>query len=208
MDSLKEKIIKAFDPTSSIEELNLFLDYRSSDYDLSPIKVKPKNINYKLAAILIPIIEYSGAVQVLFTRRSNNLKHHPGQISFPGGKADLCDRSLLDTALREVDEEIGVEKHLIRVIGKLKQHETVTGFRIQPYVGLLNVGINYKINQTEVDEVFEIPLEFLLNSKNMRVESFTFNGIERSYYTIPYGPYYIWGATARIIKSLADRLNY
>ena len=175
----------------------------TSDNDLMENEVV-RTENLTEAAVLIPIVERNNGLKVILTKRSNNLKQHPGQVSFPGGKSEKTDKSLVATALRETKEEIGINNKNVEILGQLSKHVTITGFKITPYIGKIRTGFSTKIQTSEVSEIFEVPLSYLSNPKNFRVESVKWKGKKRFFYSIPYGPYYIWGATARILKNLAD----
>ena len=175
----------------------------TSDNDLMENEeVRTENLTE--AAVLIPIVERKNGLKVILTKRSNNLKQHPGQVSFPGGKSEKTDKSLVATALRETREEIGINNKNVEILGQLSKHVTITGFKITPFIGKIRTGFSTKIQTSEVSEIFEVPLSYLSNPKNFRVESVKWKGKKRFFYSIPYGPYYIWGATARILKNLAD----
>lgn len=177
----------------------------SSDYDLNPtIKAALPERKLRPASVLIPLIERNDGWRVILTKRASHLKHHPGQVSFPGGKVEAGE-SRMTAALREAEEEIGLPRAAVDMIGSLDVHETVTNFTVTPFVGLIE---DFKpvIDIGEVEEVFEVPLDFLMANENMIVQGRNWQGHRRQYYTIPYGPYYIWGATARMIKVLADRV--
>ena len=175
----------------------------TSDNDLMENEVV-RTDNLIEAAVLIPIVERNNGLKVILTKRSNNLKQHPGQVSFPGGKSEKTDKSLVATALRETKEEIGINNKNVEILGQLSKHVTITGFKITPFIGKIRTGFSTKIQTSEVSEIFEVPLSYLSNPKNFRVESVKWKGKKRFFYSIPYGPYYIWGATARILKNLAD----
>lgn len=175
----------------------------TSDNDLMENEVV-RTENLTEAAVLIPIVERNNGLKVILTKRSNNLKQHPGQVSFPGGKSEKTDKSLVATALRETREEIGINNKNVEILGQLSKHVTITGFKITPFIGKIRTGFSTKIQTSEVSEIFEVPLSYLSNPKNFRVESVKWKGKKRFFYSIPYGPYYIWGATARILKNLAD----
>ena len=175
----------------------------TSDNDLMENEVV-RTENLTEAAVLIPIVERKNGLKVILTKRSNNLKQHPGQVSFPGGKSEKTDKSLVATALRETKEEIGINNKNVEILGQLSKHVTITGFKITPFIGKIRTGFSTKIQTSEVSEIFEVPLSYLSNPKNFRVESVKWKGKKRFFYSIPYGPYYIWGATARILKNLAD----
>ena len=157
------------------------------------------------AAVLIPVVEHPQPT-VLLTQRSAHLNDHAGQISFPGGKIDVTDPSPLDTALREAEEEIGLSREFVDPIGYLDLYGTGLGFRILPTVARVRPGFRLRINRSEVDDAFEVPLAFLMNPANHQVHSKEFRGMERSFYAMPYAERYIWGATAGILRVLYERI--
>jgi 8-oxo-dGTP pyrophosphatase MutT (NUDIX family) len=157
------------------------------------------------AAVLVPVVDHPQPT-VLLTQRSANLNEHAGQISFPGGKIDATDASPLEAALREAGEEIGLGQEFIDPIGYLDLYGTSFGFRILPTVARVKPGFKLRINHSEVDETFEVPLSFLMNPANHQVHSKEFRGMERSYYAMPYEERYIWGATAGILRMLFERI--
>ncbi len=181
----------------------------SSDFDLDPqIPASwPPMTNLRPAAVLIPLINTARGLDVILTKRASHLKHHPGQIAFPGGKEDDSDIDATDTALREAVEEIGLARGNVDVLGTMPYHETVTHFRITPVVGHVLTRFEAVPEPGEVDEVFQVPLAYLSDPANFRIEGRFWGGKKRLYYTIPYGPYYIWGATARILRGFAERLS-
>ena len=179
----------------------------SSDFDLNPGQQPLDTQKLRNAAVLIPIVLGNNGLDVVFTKRSSRLRHHPGQISFPGGKQDATDTSFQHTALREAEEEIGLAQTDVQIIGALPKHITVTSFLVHPYVGLIPPDFTPDILSDEVAEVFTTPLEHLLNPSNYLIEGRMWLGNSRQYFTVPYGPYYIWGATARMLRMLADILE-
>ncbi|MFN3824781.1 MAG: CoA pyrophosphatase [Pseudorhodobacter sp.] len=174
----------------------------SSDFDLNPEVRLPEGRRLRDAAVLVAVTEG----RVILTKRSSRLKHHPGQIAFPGGKVDPGDNGPIGAALREAREEVGLPPGLVEVLGTLPPHETVTGYLVTPVLAHLRGGFDAIAEPGEVDEVFSVPLSFVTDPANFRVERRRWLGEWRRYYTVPYGPYYIWGATARILRGLADRL--
>ena len=178
----------------------------SSDYDLNPEVLLPEGRRLRSAAVLVAIRESSEGPVVLLTKRAPTLKHHPGQISFPGGKVDSDDGDTTSTALREAQEEIGLPPDAVRVIGTLPCHETVTGFEVTPVLALISTSFDIVPERGEVAEVFEVPLSHLLDRQKYSVQSRRWRGTRRAYFTVPWGPYYIWGATARMLCALADRM--
>lgn len=178
----------------------------SSDYDLNPGAPRPR-APLRPASVLVPLVERAGGVKLILTRRAALLEHHPGQVAFPGGKQDPGDPTPLAAALREAEEEIALPRDEVEVLGALAPHETVTSFTVQPFVGLVDPGFRPRPEPVEVAEVFEVPLDFALDPANLQVHGRIWQGVMRRYYVIPYGPHYIWGATARMLKSFADRVG-
>ncbi|WP_299846853.1 CoA pyrophosphatase [uncultured Roseovarius sp.] len=176
----------------------------SSDFDLNPDVVLPAGRKLRLAGVLVPILCNDTGAEVYLTKRSSALKHHPGQIAFPGGKQDASDKDITQTALREASEEIGLEPTNVRVLGQMPSHETVTGFVVTPIVAQVLEPFAPKPEAGEVDEVFSVPLSHVMDRSRYLVQSRRWRGSRRHYYTVPFGPYYIWGATARILCALAD----
>jgi 8-oxo-dGTP pyrophosphatase MutT (NUDIX family) len=157
------------------------------------------------AAVLIPVVDHPEPT-VLLTQRSAHLNDHAGQISFPGGKIEATDASPLDAALRETEEEVGLSREFIDPIGYLDLYGTGFGFRIVPTVARVRPGFTLSVSHDEVDDAFEVPLAFLMDPANHQVHSKEFRGMERSYYAMPFGDRYIWGATAGILRVLYERI--
>ena len=179
----------------------------SSDFDLNPDFKKPTDGVLRPAGVLAPVIIRDGVAELILTKRSSALKHHPGQIAFPGGKQDENDDDVVAAALREAHEEIGLPPNLVDVLGTLPTHETVTGFQVTPVIGLVREEFVITPEPGEVEEVFFVPLSHVLKEANFSVQSRRWRGQMRSYYAVPYGPYYIWGATARMLRAWTDRMN-
>lgn len=176
----------------------------SSDYDLNPDVRLRGNRQLRAAAVLVSV-DLTGVSPALWlTKRSSALQHHPGQVAFPGGKQDAADADLAATALREAEEEIGLPPEQVEIIGWLSPHETVTGFLVTPVVGVIRTPFTPRPEAGEVDEAFAVPMSHVLDTRRFSVQSRRWQGQRRRYYTIPYGPYYIWGATARMLFALAD----
>ena len=180
----------------------------SSDYDLNPDVSLPEGRILRDAAVLVPVVDRSGGAQIILTKRSSALKHHPGQIAFPGGKAEAGDAGPEGTALREAFEEIALQPDQAQVLGRLPAHETVTGFQVTPVLAIVSRDFEPRPHTGEVAEVFEAPLAHVLRPENYLVESRRWRGQRRYYFTVPWGPYYIWGATARMLRALADRMGH
>lgn len=181
------------------------LEPKRSDFDLNPTMRPQTRRKLAPAAVLMPIIENADAPSVLFTRRTDHLSRHAGQVSFPGGRAHDDDRTLIDTALRETREETGIAAEFVTVAGFLDAYETGTGYAILPVVGLLKRGFTLVPDVNEVAEVFEVPLSFLLDPANRERHSREWQGQTRDYYAFQYHGHYIWGATAAMLVNFRDR---
>ena len=162
--------------------------------------------NEKQASVLIPIIDRDPEPSILLTKRTEHLAAHPGQISFPGGGRKAGDDDDLATALREVAEEVGIKSDLIKIIGRLETYRTVSEFAVSPFVGVVDANFELTIDAHEVEAVFELPLGFLMDPLNHKIESRFWKGRERFFYTLPYEGYYIWGATAAMLVNLYHAL--
>ena len=176
----------------------------SSDFDLNPDQKPLPNSKLRPAAVLLAFEQRPEGLHLILTKRAAHLRHHPGQIALPGGKVDLDDKGFEAAALREAEEEIGLARDNVEIFGVLPTHETVTGFSVQPVLGRVRATFTPKPEAGEVEEIFTVPFTFLSQPENFAVVSRLWRGAPRYYYTAPYGPYYIWGATARILRGLAD----
>ena len=192
-------------PTGTTDNLDESGAYRG-DHDLNPASFPDKNRVYKPAAVLVPIVMREDEPSVILTRRASHLNKHAGQISFPGGRAEASDMSVVDTALRESEEEIGLDPSLVDIAGTLSAYLTVTNYLVIPVVGFIEPGFDLVADRGEVEEIFEVPLDFLMNTENHERHSGFHNGIERFWYAMPFNDYYIWGATAGMIKDLSERV--
>ncbi len=178
----------------------------SSDFDLNPDFRLPEGRKLRPAGVLAAFVLQDGVPHVILTKRSSALKHHPGQIAFPGGKQDETDADVVAAALREAQEEVGLDPAQVEVLGCLPTHETVTSFLVTPVVARVRGSFAPRPEPGEVAEVFTVPLAHVTDPARFSVQSLRWRGMRRSYYTVPYGPYYIWGATARILRGLAERM--
>ena len=159
------------------------------------------------AAVLVPIVAREEGATVLLTKRAEKLRQHSGQIAFPGGKIDESDLSPVEAALREAREEIGLHAHHVEPLGYLDTYATGTGFRIFPVVAIVSPPFELSLNEHEVDDVFEVPVRFLMDPINhQRHTREGSNGVTRHFDAMPYGERYIWGATAGMLKNLYERL--
>lgn len=172
----------------------------SSDFDLNPPVALPPGRSLRPASVLVAL----WGDRVILTKRASHLKHHPGQIAFPGGKQEAGETAEA-AALREAQEEIGLAPGNVSLLGHLSPHETVTGFTVTPILGLVRDDFAPKRDPDEVEEVFTVPLAHVLDPARYVIEGRHWRGQFRRYYAVPWGPYYIWGATARMLRGLAER---
>jgi len=159
------------------------------------------------AAVLVPLVERPEGLQLILTRRSEHLREHAGQISFPGGRIEPYDPDPVAAALREAQEEIGLTAASCRILGELNPYDTVTGFRVFPIVAWVEPPVSFAPDPFEVEEVFEVPLDFVVDPRNHRRDSHRRGGVERSYWVLPWRERYIWGATAAMLVNLARLLG-
>jgi 8-oxo-dGTP pyrophosphatase MutT (NUDIX family) len=179
---------------------------KRGDFDLNP-GMRPETARTLIpAAVLLPIVKRSNPT-VLFTQRTATLARHAGQVSFPGGRVNDDDSSLVRTALRETTEETGIAAEFVSVAGFLEPYETGTGFAILPVVGQLSDGFTLSPNPAEVADVFEVPLDFLLDPVNRERQAANWQGRRREFYAYTYEGHYIWGATAAILVEFAARMQ-
>jgi 8-oxo-dGTP pyrophosphatase MutT (NUDIX family) len=154
------------------------------------------------AAVLVPVVRHDAGLTILFTRRTDHLYDHAGQISFPGGRSEAHDESAAATALRETFEEIGVPQSQVEVLGCLHEYTTVTGYHVTPVVGLVSPPLALSLDAFEVAEAFEVPLRFFLDPRNHQRNTLQYQGRTRYYYAMPFEQRYIWGATAGMLMNL------
>lgn len=195
---------------------NLDLETRplSADWLRRHFAAAPATLNppppverYTAAAVLVPIVERERELTVLLTQRTAHLHDHPGQISFPGGRSEAADASPTITALREAQEEIGIDPVRVEVLGLLPDYRTITGYRVTPVVGLIRPPLNLTLDTFEVAAAFETPLAFLMDARNHQRHTVEVAGATRQYYAMPYEGRFIWGATAGMIVSLQRYLH-
>ena len=199
--------------SGNADEMLAFLRRRFADSGAHTAMAHPTGADLDLiegeltpAAVLVPIVMRETGLTVLLTQRTAHLRDHGGQVSFPGGRCEPEDESYEATAIRESEEEVGLMASQIEVIGRLPTFRTITSFSVVPVVGLVRPPLNLKLDDFEVAEVFEPPLEFLLDSRNHIRHEVELRGIQRAYYSMPWGGYNIWGATAGMLMSFRDFL--
>jgi 8-oxo-dGTP pyrophosphatase MutT (NUDIX family) len=159
------------------------------------------------AAVLVPLLLKEDGLSVLLTQRTNHLRDHAGQISFPGGRMDPSDVDPNDTALRESEEEIGLERKRVEIIGHMPQYLTVSGYSVTPVVALVQAQAEYVLDEFEVADVFEVPLQFLMDPANHQVRMWQSEQGSRRFYAMPYENRFIWGATAGMLRNLYHLLK-
>lgn len=184
------------------------------DYELNPHlfpksaadHIAQENKPLRPAAVLVPLVDHEDGMTVLLTRRTEHLREHAGQIAFPGGRREEIDDNPADTALRESEEEIGLDRTHVEIIGSLETYRTGTGFIITPVVGIVTPGFTLKVDPSEVAEAFEVPFSFLMDPRNHERHSMGTDQGDRQYYAMPWNDYFIWGATAGMLINLYKRL--
>jgi len=176
------------------------------DHDLNPGQ-RPPDQPLKPAAVLVPLVDREDGMTVLLTKRTEHLNDHAGQVSFPGGRAEPEDADAVATALREAEEEIGLSRAFVEILGRLDTYITGTGYSVTPVVGIVRPGFTLTIDPYEVAEAFEVPLAFLLDAKNHERHSRDYRGTVRHFWAMPYNDYYIWGATAGMLRNLYNRVQ-
>ena len=180
-------------------------DFEEGDHNLNPNMGIPETL--VPAAVLVPLVLRRNGIRVLLTQRTHHLAHHPGQVSFPGGHVDPEDKTPEETALRETQEEIGLNRQHIEILGRLDQYHVRTGFAVTPVVGFVTPPFEIEPDQFEVAEVFEVPLCFLMDPVNHTPQSRKYRGQVRHFYGMTYDDYYIWGATAGMLINLHSILT-
>ncbi len=198
---MRDRIISAFNRPG----LALDRDLPQNIWPAPPQSGEHSDLTF--AAVLVPLIDHAAGMSVLLTQRNENLPNHAGQIAFPGGRMDERDLSPEDTALRETEEEVGIHRTQIQVIGRLTAHDTRTGYRVMPVIGVVDPPLTLSPDASEVAQIFEVPLDFVLDPANYRLETYKGTEFGRKHRAMPYGEHYIWGLTARVLFELANVLR-
>ncbi|NLA50957.1 MAG: CoA pyrophosphatase [Alcaligenaceae bacterium] len=198
-DELPELIQRAFAPEYIWQEDQLVKQWNSQKDVIKSSFIE--------AGVLIPLVLKDNQQQVVLTKRSSKLRNHRGQISFPGGRFDERDKDLEDAALRETEEEIGVERSKIAVFGEMPIFYTGTGFAMSSYLGWLSEVSDFMIDSREVEEVFLVPLSYLTDPNNYRLYTAPNTALPFSYYGVTWANHFIWGATASILRNLYQRIQ-
>ncbi len=198
---MREQLLASLKPLNACDE-----DSRGGgDHDLNPDRVPDQNT--KAAAVLVPIVARDTGPTVLLTVRTQHLRAHAGQVSFPGGRTDEGDASAIETALREAQEEVGLKSSDVELLGLLDNYQTGTNYLVTPVVAWVAPDIELTLNKNEVAHAFEIPLDFVLNPIHHGIESRSYQGRTRRYYVFRYQEFFVWGATAGMLMNLYRRLQ-
>ena len=198
-----DEIVRRVRDRSTRLASGLPVSHLPADNDFSLNGVMPVPDKWRPAAVLIPLVNHASGVTVLLTQRTEEMPSHAGQVAFPGGRRDEHDVDATDTALREAEEEVGLARHFVEVVGAVDLYRTGTGYEITPVVGIVTPGFTTRADPREVADVFEVPLAHFLDERNHRIDSRKVaEGRERRFYAMPYGERYIWGATAGMLKNL------
>jgi 8-oxo-dGTP pyrophosphatase MutT (NUDIX family) len=196
---------RGFGGAANVAEAAALRAATRGDHDLNP-GMTPPSTALRPAAVLVPLIDRSYGMSVLLTQRTPHLSAHAGQISFPGGRIEKGDADATEAALRETEEEVGLSREHIRIVGRLDTYVTGTGFEITPVVGIVRLPFSLTIDPFEVSEAFEVPLSFVLDRSNFRRMTRDLEQRARVFYVLPYEGRNIWGATAGMLVNLAEVL--
>lgn len=188
--------------------LSTFSLLKTASYDSAALKRLPNDSGqFRKAGVLVGLVERPNGLHVVLTTRAKHLKHHPGQVSFPGGKFEEFDRSIEETALRETQEEIGIPPQNLSTIGILPELPTISRFHVTPVVAFIESSYIPIIDKNEVDALFEVPLAFLLDPNNLKTHDLSINKQQHRIFTLAYNGHLIWGVTAQIIHALQQQFR-
>ncbi|WP_339335716.1 CoA pyrophosphatase [uncultured Maricaulis sp.] len=203
--ALVARLRERLDPVDSAPDHPRFGD-GYLDGEAPPPSPDFADVEIRAAAVIAPLILHDGPPRLLLTERASHLPRHAGQISFPGGRIDAGGETAAEAAVRELEEEVGIGRQHVELIGRFDSYATVTGYHVTPFVGVLKPGYTVQADPGEVADVFETPFDFLMDPLNHQRHSREWQGHIRHYYAMPWEERYIWGATAGMLKSLHDRL--
>ncbi|MGE4220381.1 MAG: CoA pyrophosphatase [Alphaproteobacteria bacterium] len=203
-DNIIERVSSARDP--GLRSSHIMFARERGDHDLNEPGMRPLG-ELKQAAVLVPLVLRPEGITILLTQRTSHLTNHPGQISFPGGRLEEEDDGPEDAALRETEEEVGLPRSHVQVIGRLDTYIVRTAYAVTPVVGLVTPPFPVQADPYEVAAVFEVPLDFILDPRNHQRLTREHNGKPRWFYAMPYGQHYIWGATAGMLINLYEVLR-
>ena len=175
--------------------------------DLNQAEIEEMTKDLRLAAVLVPLVEHADEPSILLTRRADHLEKHSGQVAFPGGKVEDSDATPIAAALRETEEEIGLDASHIEIAGVLDTYQTGTGFLILPVVGFVKPGFTLTPDKNEVADVFEVPAHIALSTQNWKTDSGEWKGRMWNFYSMDYQGYNIWGATAGMLMHMSRRIS-
>jgi 8-oxo-dGTP pyrophosphatase MutT (NUDIX family) len=206
MDSLARQFSAEVFRTRAALERGPYADADYGDHSWNPHSEPMHDGQLRDAAVLVPIVDRGPDATMLLTKRTEKMRSHAGQIAFPGGRVDATDPSPEDAALRETEEEVGLDRSFVEVIGRMPDYVTGSGFRVAPVLGIVKPGFLLTLNADEVSDAFEVPLSFLMNPANHTRDSGIWRNRERFFYRMPYQDWMIWGVTAGIIRTIYERL--
>ncbi|MFW7524312.1 CoA pyrophosphatase [Vibrio ostreicida] len=180
------------------------------DYDHEALKRVAHLSQHSLrkASVLIGFVEREQGLSIIFTKRAKHLRHHPGQISFPGGKHESDDLDLSDTALRETYEEIGIEREKISIFGQMPELTTISQFTVTPFLAFISPDYHPQIDSNEVDEIFEIPARIIFDQHQLHSQRFQINNLSHQIFGLSYQKHFIWGMTAQIIYAMQKHIMH
>lgn len=204
-DKLQAIVQRDVPPPEQLNGLGQLRDQRV-EHDLSEAEIAEMTKDLRLAAVLVPLVEHAEEPSILLTRRADHLDKHSGQVAFPGGKVEESDASPIATALREAEEEIGLDPDYVEVAGVLDTYQTGTGFLILPVVGFVRPGFSLTPDANEVADIFEVPASIALTEASYKTDSGEWKGRMWNFYSMDYQGYNIWGATAGMLMHISRRI--
>lgn len=195
---------------NKIHIIQRFQLLQTVDYNQEALKrvAHLKQSHLRKASVLIGFVEREHGLNIIFTRRARHLKHHPGQISFPGGKYEASDSNLAETALRETFEEVGIDRNKIEIFGQMPELVTISKFTVTPFLAFISPDYEIQIDANEVDELFEVPASIILDKNHLHSQKFKVNNFSHRVFGLSYQHHFIWGMTAQIIHALQNHIMH